>query len=281
MADLVIQGMYGFGDNIYQRAFVRKFPGSYIITPFPGLYEDLGLKCVKPNTKLRTQAKNVEASEYPWHSLPRSYRTLKIAYGHNDLFRGSILSTMQRIFGSAPVFDLPDYGHTPVKTKKPIALIRPVTLRKEWLNSSRAPLPEYVCRAAEILKQKGFYVVSVADIEDGEEWIVGEEPFAHKKFHHGELSFTQLLALVQKSSVVVGGVGWIVPAAISAKKNAFIIQGGNGAHNAPDKVAPGDFGKRITWAIPDKFCMCAVKEHNCNKEISSYDEKITKWADAL
>lgn len=55
--NIYIRGMYGTGDSIYQRAFVRQFPGAYIRTPRPELYADLDVKFVKSNTLLRTQRK--------------------------------------------------------------------------------------------------------------------------------------------------------------------------------------------------------------------------------
>ena len=56
-------GMHGLGDNIYQRAHVRQAVANgseiYLTTPWPQLYADLpGVRCVRPNSHLRTQAKN-------------------------------------------------------------------------------------------------------------------------------------------------------------------------------------------------------------------------------
>lgn len=52
-----IRGMYGLGDSIYQRAFVRQFPGAFLRTPRPELYSDLDVNFVRSNTALRTQRK--------------------------------------------------------------------------------------------------------------------------------------------------------------------------------------------------------------------------------
>ena len=46
---MIVRGMKGLGDNIYQRAFVKRLPGPvYLETPWPELYEDLpGVKFVR------------------------------------------------------------------------------------------------------------------------------------------------------------------------------------------------------------------------------------------
>ena len=42
----------------------------------------------------------------------------------------------------------------------------------------------------------------------------------------GESTVNQLMAMVRDAAVVVGGVGWIVPAAIAMKTAAFIVLAG-------------------------------------------------------
>ena len=276
---MLIKGLHGFGDNIYQRAFVRHFPDAYIETPFPELYQDLGIKCVRKDTTLRTQQKNIRQSSYQWHKAPAG-SIIQVGYGDLQLRQGSIIDAMKRTFKVNPVFDLPDCGKSPVRSKKPIAVIRPVTHRKEWLNTARSPLPEYVCIAADILRQKGFHVVSIADVDGVNEWIEGGLPNADEYYHNGELTFIELLALVKSAAIVVGGVGWIVPACISAGTAGFFILGGNGAHNAPEKITSPEMDlSKIGWAKPDNFCMCNVKQHNCDKTIRRFDEKFRAFLD--
>jgi hypothetical protein len=278
---MLIEGMYGFGDNIYQRGFVRHFPGSHIRTPFPELYSDLDVKCVRPITSLRTQSKNIRLSGYAWHNPPRNAEVIKVAYGHNELRRGSIIDAMRKVFKVEPIFDLPDTGAWTGGTSKPIAVVRPVTLRNEWLNTARAPLPEYIDIASKILHEKGFHVISIADVDERNEWLHGETPYADQCFHKGELSFTALLSLVKSAAVVVGGVGWITPACIAAGTPGFFILGGNGAHNAPEKVTDPAVMKlsKIGWARPDNFCMCHNKQHNCDKRIGGFHGKFSNWID--
>lgn len=276
-------GMYGLGDCLFERGFVRNLPGSYLTTPWPELFSDLDVKCVRPSTSLRTQRKNIRASGYRWHFPPRYARTVRISYSPADLVSGSIVTAMMGHFGVEPTFDLPDFGPSPIRCNKPVAIVRPVTVRREWMNPARSPRPEYVNQAARILRTKGFHVVSIADIQEGQEWLVGDPPEADEYYHKGELSVTQLLAAIQHAAVVVGGVGWIVPACIAAGTPLYVILGGNGGHNAPEKITDKRYMnlKRVGWAKPERFCMCSNNNHQCEKTINGFDRKFTFWLDGV
>lgn len=269
----IIDSMQGMGDNIYQRAFVRELPKPvFINTPWPELYEDIaGINFIKPVTRLRTQAKNVVKSAVKWVKAPRGL-TKQIHYGSDGIIPG-----MKRRFGITPkVFDLPNYGPSPVEGK--YVVVRPVTIRAEWLAASRNPLPEYVSRAAEVMRGKGYKVVSVADLEDGKEWLVRDIPGADICFHHGELGIKQLMSLVQGALAVIGGIGWLVPAAVAYKVPAWVICGGWGKYNSPENLvhSPMD-ASNLTFAVPDNFCRCAENNHQCDKRISDYDARLASW----
>ena len=128
------------------------------------------------------------------------------------------------------------------------------------------------------IADNGYYVVSVADLEDGKEWALEPLPYADMQYHKGELDVKQLLALVQNASIIVGGVGWIVPAAIAAKVPAWIINGGNGGFNSKSAITDEcmDLSK-ITFIEPDNFCKCFKPQHHCNKFISHHADKFTEW----
>ena len=96
-------------------------------------------------------------------------------------------------------------------------------------------------------------VVAVADLEPGQEWVVGELPPAHHHFLFGELAVRELLALVRDADIVVGGVGWIVPAGFALKTKTFVVLGGHGGHNAPEKITDPRLDlSRIGFAIPER-----------------------------
>lgn len=270
---MIISGMLGLGDNIYQRAFVRELQGPvHLTTSWPELYQGIpGIHFVKPITRLRTQAKNIHRNPAKWVTPPRGPIT-KVSYGAHGMIPG-----MKLVFRVEPqVFDLPDFGSSPVDGK--YVVVRPNTTRAEWIAESRSPLPEYVAKAAAVMKAKGYTVVSVADLEDGKEWLSGEPPQADICYHRGELGIKELMALVQGAVAVIGGIGWILPAAVAYGTPAWIICGGWGMFNAPEKlVAPPMDTSKLTWAVPDNLCMCSTNNHKCDKRISDYDAKLAKW----
>jgi hypothetical protein len=274
-------GMHGLGDNIYARAFVRQLPGEvYLSTPWPQLYKDLpNVKFVPCSSRLRTQAKNISTYSVPLTSIPTDAQTIQVQYTVKDFANGSLIDGIKRCFGVEPgEFSLPEFD-SPVLSTKPIAVIRPVTVRSEWKNLARNPDAAYVSWIAEQLKET-HHIVSVADLEKGKEWLDGEEPFAHQRFHNGELNIQELLGLIGKADIVVGGVGWIVPACLSLGTKAFIVMGGHGGHNAPEKIIPSGVEHRITFAMPDKFCRCTSMQHRCNKTISNLEEQWSRFMTA-
>lgn len=269
---MIIHGMLGLGDNIYQRTFIKQMPKPlYLSTPWPILYSDIpGVHFIRPQTNLRTQAKNI-ARHADWVMPPGRQPTRQIRYGAEGIIPGMIAA-----FGIMPgEFDLPPLPPSPVEGK--YVVVRPATVRSEWRADTRNPLPEYIAEAAMRAWLQGYKVVSVADLQDGAEWAVEPLPYADLTYHKGELPVEQLLALVKGAAAVIGGIGWIVPAALSAKVPAWIICGGQGGFNAPELICPKQ--STITFAVPDNFCRCRLKQHNCDKRISNYDTKLAQWAD--
>lgn len=273
---LLVTCQHGLGDNIYSRPFVRAASARgpvYLATPWPELFEDLPVQFVKPHTRLRTQRKNEERQQPArWVSAPASAHNVRIGYNGMTFAKG--LSVPRAIdcllpLGLAPfVFDLPHMGVSPVTTiGQPLAVIRPATVRREWFNSARNPKPEYIAAiAAELMTTH--HVVVVADLQDGAEWLEGELPPHDQAFVRGELAVRELLALLAAADVVVGGVGWIVPAALALRRPAFIILGGHGGHNAPALITdPRMDLSQIYFAHPTEYCRCTDMRHICTKEI--------------
>lgn len=269
---MIIHNHRGLGDNIYERAFVKMLPKPvYLDTPWPEIYGGIeGVHFIHPQTTLRTQAKNI-ARHADWVMPPGRQPTRQIRYGAEGIIPGMIAS-----FGVMPCeFDLPPLPPSPETGK--YVVVRPATVRSEWRADTRNPLTEYVNEAVLAAAGRGYRVISVADLEDGQEWPVGDLPFATERYHKGELPVEQLLALVKGAAAVIGGIGWIVPAALAAKVPAWIICGGQGGFNSPKQICPD--GSTITFAVPDNFCRCKLKQHNCDKRISDYDSKLAQWAD--
>lgn len=270
---MIIHGMLGLGDNLFERPFIKALPKPvYLSTPWPSLFSDIpGVHFIRPQTTLRTQAKNI-ARHADWVMPPGRQPARHIRYGAEGIIPG-----MTACFGVAPAeFDLPSLPPSPETGK--YVVVRPATVRSEWRADTRNPDPSYIAEAIMLAVSRGYTVVSVADLQEGAEWLVGAEPYADVRYHKGELRVEQLLALVANASAVIGGIGWLVPAALAAKVPAWIICGGQGGYNAPELITPPG-QTNITFAVPDNFCRCRLKIHGCDKRISNYDSKLTEWAD--
>lgn len=280
MKPIIIEGQRGLGDNIFARPFIRCACSTnevWFDTPWPELFEDLPVKFVRCETRLRTQAKNVALQDASrWVKAPHDVVRIKIAYGHASLLAGSITQTIEKripLNGFPYTFDLPDMGPSPLTSDRPIAVIRPVTVRSEWTNTARNPLPEYVNAVASHLITT-HRVVLIADLVPDIEWLIGELPPHHTAFLHGELTVRPLLALLRDADVVIGGVGWIVPAAIALGTKAFIILGGQAKHNAPHIITDPRMNlSNIAFATPRSFCQCHEMKHNCDKTIPNLAEQ--------
>lgn len=282
---VILEGMHGLGDNIYQRAVVREYSKEhevYLVTSWPQLYADLPVMCVKPQSlNLRTQAKNFGRPDLKWHTLPQSINRIKWHYVNRS---GSIVKSLcdslavdypKLCFsGPAPVVACPVQGR--------YVIVRPATIRSEWRADSRNPKPEYIAQAAKAFRDRGYTVVSIADLADGKEWALEPLPEADITWHAGELNLESLLALVNGASAVIGGVGWLVPAAVAYQVPMFLIFGGWGLHNGPGRIFdPRMPSGLIDAVLPDRFCMCGSAHHDCDKTISDIGERIARFANSI
>lgn len=269
--------MYGLGDNIYQRAVVRALPGiHYLRTPWPQLYADLpNIKCVRPVTRLRTQAKNA-ARGWAWSTPPAHVGARPANYVRHQ---GTMLAGLCAAFGvslPAVTFDLQAFVGPAIGA--PYVVVRPATVRSEWRADGRNTRPEYLDRAARAAAAAGYRVVSVADLASGQEWLAGEAPYADLRYHAGELPVEQLMGLVRGAAAVIGGVGWLVPAAVAYRVPMLLLYGGWGGPNGPARIFdPRMDSSRIHSVIPDNFCMCSSPQHGCDKTISNLDAHLAEF----
>lgn len=273
--------MYGLGDNIYQRAVLREVREEvHLYTPWPQLYADLpGIKPLAPVTSLRTQSRNVKRG-YPWGRVPLGHPRRLHYVGSPSI---PILAALEGEAGvRARVFDLPAFPN-PLEGERYV-VVRPATVRSEWRADSRNPRPEYIAQAVEAVREY-FHVVSVADLAPGKEWALDPLPFADVRYHAGELPVEALLGLVRGATAVIGGVGWLLPAALAYRVPMFLIYGGWGGlgGNSPDRLMghPLLDTSRITQVLPDNFCACTRNNHECDKHIGGFDERARKWVDGL
>lgn len=272
---MIIESMLGLGDNIYQRAFIKPLEETvYINTPWPEIYQDLeNVRFMPRVTTLRTQAKNLTRCARRWHQPPGHQVRRKFRYRQEGVFQGMAAAT-----GLVPgPMDLPTYDCNPHKGER-YALIRPCTLRAEWRNESRNCKPEYVFQAARALRNRGIKVISVADLEPGQEWLLEPAPPADVHYHKGELNVRQLLSLTQEAWLVVGPIGWIVPACMAYKTPAVIVCGGQGGYNHPELLTTESINTdHMLFAAPDPMCRCTEKTHACQKEIPDFNNRFSTY----
>ena len=278
MKKLAIKTQLGLGDNIYQRPFIKALSKThelYLETPWPQLFFDLPVKFIKASTSLRTQAKNVARDNIKYVE-PLNMPTIEPRYVGEDLKRGiNMVEGLKKAYKCEPEsFDLPKFTTIKVNTKKPICIIRPATIRQEWIAASRNPDPNYLLEASRILRKK-YYVISIADIDNLNEIGVEPLPEADLYFNKGELTVEQVLGLIQQAELVVGGVGFILPACIATGTKLFCILGGNGGYNSPEIITDSRMDlSNVHFSKPDNFCKCTSAIHNCDKRISNFKEQV-------
>lgn len=287
---LFIKCLPGLGDHILQRPFVRaavrQYDDVYLETPWPDLYSDLPLRFCRPGSGMRTQAKNI-ARQSCFVAPPKNpSRSVFVTYLGNDM-TGSYQSSMEIALPLGDIeyaFDLPKYDLPDIAFKRPLAIIRPVTLRSESRIASvaRNPLPEYIEQIAARLMATHYFVVVLADLADNKEWIVGNCPPHHLAFLHGELPLTSLMALVEAADICVGGVGWLTVAAIAYQRPVFTILGGMGKLNSVERITDQRMDLRnAAFAVPENFCQCMNPQHNCDKRIPNLERLFLDWFNAM
>lgn len=291
MKKLYFLGMCGIGDNINQRCFIKALVNKgheiWLKTPLPEIYAGIpNLHFVKANTPLRTQRKNEQRTTAIFENEPPGVTAQRIFYGNGHLLEGGIFDAMEKQFGVAPAkMDLPHFSLPDIRVPagKPMAIIRPTTERNEWHNASRGPLNKYVDEVARLLAVRGFHVISIADNEPGQEWIPDLEPYAHRKLHNGELSITQMLALVERADIVVTGACVTSHAAMAYEKPTILLQGGNGGNNHHSKITDPrcmDLSKTL-FIYPDNYCRCQLMKHDCDKTISNLLARVAPFIDEV
>jgi hypothetical protein len=209
-------------------------------------------------------------------------QSIRNTYQRAFLAGRSIINGMEESFGIpfVPPLELPPLpSPRAIQTDKPLAFVRPLTVRSEWFNSARNPEPQYIADIVEALRPT-HHIVCVADVAHAAEWFVGVPPKGDSEFIHGELPVMDMLALMAASDIIIGGMGFIIPAALALNKHCFVVLGGQGGHNAPSRVLdPRLDCSRIGFATPKDFCQCTNMRHNCNKTIPDLMQQFCRFLD--
>lgn len=281
-----VEGMYGLGDNLYQRgviAALREQDEVAVRTPWPEVYAGLDVKFMFPQTDLRTQAENLKRLPQDFWWRGRMDRRVRLSYDVADFQAGrSIPAALSRGAGVdirlvplvSPGSELPRV----VPEGRALGIVHPPTVRREWYNAARPCDPKYLQLVIDAHPE--LFWVEVGWNKEGEEWYAGEPPRVDASFMGGELSMNQLLTLWGRASLVVSGVGFPLPLGIVMQTPTLILYGGD----VPDYLLTAGYGHLPLYRCvePDQFCACYGKRHgpnDCNKVLD--EQEILQKAQEL
>ena len=233
---------------------------------------------------IRTCQKNVNRSTFDSNGVAH---LLQVRYDPPQVVSGmNVFQSMESIsrvsLGPRIVMDVPDEVCGPSPVEGDYLVVRPATVRTDWISYSRNPRPEILHQAVELARGLGLRIVVVADIQPGYEDALEPMPHGDVEWLKGELTADQLLALVFHARGVVAPVGWVVPACMAMDVPLLCIMGGQGAYNHPTRLSDPRQGKLpIEWAMPDPFCMCGDVTHECHRAIPDLDSVFRRFADRV
>lgn len=274
---LYVQGMHGMGDNLHQRAIIRALMKRYEVwleTPWPSVYHDFDdLHLVSKGSQLRTQAKNVtrEARLFETAQVPATASKLDVSYPPALVrqYRG-VLAAMSAKCGTPlgdfrmPVPDTWTHG-LDLPTDKPVLVYRPLVERAEWGGCpSRNPDLQTYLKIFESIREQ-FFVVSIADLEPGREWLAQPDITADITLHQGQLTFTQLAALWRDAALVMSSPGFGVALAQAVGTPVVAVFGG---YEAGYSFSAGARYTPTLTIQPVRPCDCFSHTHNCDKRIA-------------
>ena len=299
---ILINGMDQIGDTLYSRPLVKRLVDEHnqvwLKTSLPNLYtysdnSHEKIKFLNPSEiKLRTPLTEnlLLKSLYTDQTSPVFDRVIEPLYSGTDLKSQGHFGSMEKRFGWEPgssmdlQFSLPLLINPRIKIPpgKKLAIIRPVTQRSEFQCLTRPPEAAYINWICRTLRAQGYYTISMADLEPGKEWLEIEPPQADLVLHKGELGILGTISLMASADLIVGGPGFIIPAAILGKVPLFIVFGGRGEYENPQKLFDLRMDLRqVGWALPDVFCRCSKNVHDCTKKISDLDSQFFQFMKTL
>lgn len=276
-----VQGIDGIGDSLHQRAPIRKIIDRgdelWLTTATPCLYHDFPrdrLHLIDSRSALRTQAKNAEREAARFVPMPYNLHPDAFFKAYYDPAavesRGSVLAAMCANYGVAADeadFRLPVPAawtdRTPIPGR-PFIVFRPATTRREW--TGNAPRNPDLAAYREILEaiRHGYLVVSVADLQEGEEQLAGDAIDADVVYHAGELDLEQLAALTRAAEFVLAPPGMMTVLAQAVETPCITVFGG---YEGAASFSGG--ARRVPWLPiePVRPCRCWRKDHDCDKTI--------------
>lgn len=273
---MIIKTQFGLGDCLYLRPILRFLPHSnlYLETCWPQAFIDMpNIKFIKPKDHkfLRTQSDNVEDSVNFYTNDGYVKPDVTLSY---NLDHGTILDHYcKQVLGYQPKWVhtgmiLPK--HWPLKAQtylpsmgsKKLCLIRPNTLRNEWLCPARNPKTEYIQRFIDLHK-KDFFIVSIANLMEGQEVYDGKLTSIDMEIT-SNLPIEALMGMFQIADVIITSPSFWVPLGLALGSNMLVIYGGHESHYRINDKRLGE----CAYIQPFPFDRCEKEHPNAFKTIS-------------
>lgn len=279
---MILRGMYGVGDNIHQRAVVRTLMdrGVSVVleTFYRAMYDDLvqrGLRLkllagIPPRIREREPLKTDI-------TLPRNHASMKITYNASEIHRcGSILAAQYACVGlrmpERPNFSLPvrrEWRQCARErvgaVSKPLLVYRPIVLNNVWKAEARAPDPDSYATIFRSIRDR-YHVVSIANLGDAGESIVGDVQDADTSFNHGELDFETMVGLFAEAELTFACPGMAPVLSQAVGTRTVVVYGANECHRTTSVV--GDHLAPTLAIEPDVPCSHHAKTCDCSKHIT-------------
>lgn len=305
---ILARGMGGIGDTLHTRAIVRKWIERghtvYLQTSYPEWFWDMrgkGLYCLPLKSDLRHAKRNEQGADYDDVAAPAGALERQVWYTPRRIeHHGSFLKAMAEFADADGADDI----SLPIKADwrslarvalessgyqfdRPLLIVRPPTLRSEWINRNRNPLPSVMPELLEAIRAR-YFVIGVADLSPGNEWLDGDESAAmtfDATFLHGQLHVTTQAAIMAfPGSTVLAASGY--PLVLGKATWAWTI-GVFGGHDAEHWVADGcPIPARWCGVRPIDPCECMLRDprHTCRAARKLVDmpaalAKVTAFAD--
>jgi hypothetical protein len=287
---IVFDGMHGLGDNVHQRALMRRVLAAgadvWLHTPWPCLYHDLvgEMFHVLPpaRTTLRTQQKN-QARERDRYTSERPHpliRRKKIWYdtrcirASDSILGGMLRYTLQQSLDGADFsLPVPDAWRAKALARiarpdRPIMVLRPLVDRKEWVGcETRNPDPEAYAALYNAIRSR-FFVVSIADLVDRLEWSYGYDLRADVTLHAGELDTEAMIGLFASAALTFCSPGFALILSQAVGTPVIAVYGGR------ESSRFYAYGERFAPTLgidPITPCNCFLPKHQCDKRIDIDD----------
>jgi hypothetical protein len=294
MSQLFVSSHVGLGDQVYMLPFIRQLAlrhKVFVATAWPEIYQldDSHIALVPVDRNLRTQKDNLRrvGNTVNWSKQPTGPEArvvpLSYAIGLIREKRSVYEALLEQTAKIEPcglddldfTLSLPKPDSTAMfakllKSRKPLALFRPPTRRKEWDCPARNPARE-IWEPLLTRLRKTHHVHWVGFLETGAEELDGLQQSDVRGQDtlsmHGELSWTEMAFLMWAADVCVcPPCNWI-PLGLAIGARVFCVFGG---HVPPSAlVCPQMIRYEGQWTAvaPEPFCFCVDNRHSCNKTL--------------